>query len=53
VTLPHRGVGAHHGEPYRLQVRYACEDIDLLRRAYARSRATSSNAWPNTKWARR
>jgi transposase len=25
-------VGAHHGEPYRLQVRYACEDIDLLRR---------------------
>ncbi len=25
-------VGRHHGEPYRLQVRYACEDIDLLRR---------------------
>ena len=27
-----QSVGAHHGEPYRLQVRYACEDIDLLRR---------------------
>jgi transposase len=25
-------VGRHHGEPYRLQVRYACEDLDLLRR---------------------
>jgi transposase len=25
-------VGAHHGEAYRLQVRYACEDLDLLRR---------------------
>jgi phage shock protein A len=27
-----QSVGAHHGESYRLQVRYACEDIDLLRR---------------------
>jgi transposase len=27
-----QSVGAHHGEPYRRQVRYACEDIDLLRR---------------------
>jgi transposase len=25
-------VGRHHGEPYRLQVRYACEDLDLLRK---------------------
>lgn len=24
-------VGAHHGEPYRVQVRYFCEDIDVLR----------------------
>ena len=24
-------VGRHHGEPYRLQVRYACEDLDLWR----------------------
>lgn len=24
-------VGAHHGVAYRLQVRYACEDLDLLR----------------------
>jgi transposase len=27
-----QSVGAHHGEPYQLQVRYACEDITLLRR---------------------
>lgn len=27
-----RSVGAHHGEAYRVQVRYACEDLDLLRR---------------------
>ena len=25
-------VGAHHGDAYRIQVRYACEDLDLLRR---------------------
>lgn len=25
-------VGQHHDEAYRVQVRYACEDIDLLRR---------------------
>jgi len=24
-------VGPHHGEPYRLQIRYACEDLDLWR----------------------
>ncbi len=24
-------VGAHHGEPYQLQVRYACEDLEVLR----------------------
>lgn len=27
-----RSVGAHHGEPYVRQVRYACEDLDVLRR---------------------
>jgi transposase len=27
-----RSVGAHHGEPYQRQVRYACEHLDLLRR---------------------
>lgn len=27
-----RSVGRHHGEAYRLQVRYACEDLDLVRR---------------------
>lgn len=25
-------VGQHHGSAYRIQVRYACEDLDLLRR---------------------
>jgi transposase len=25
-------VGHHHGEAYRIQAKYACEDIDLLRR---------------------
>ncbi len=32
VEAAQQSVGAHHGDPYRLQVRYACEDIDLLRR---------------------
>jgi len=32
VDAATQSVGAHHGEPYRLQVRYACEDIELLRR---------------------
>jgi transposase len=27
-----RSVGQHHGPAYRVQVRYACEDLDLLRR---------------------
>jgi len=27
-----RSVGRHHGEPYRIQVRDTCEDLDLLRR---------------------
>jgi transposase len=27
-----RSVGRYHGEAYRLQVRYACEDLDVLRR---------------------
>jgi transposase len=32
IEAAKQSVGAHHGEPYRLQVRFACEDIDLLRR---------------------
>jgi transposase len=32
IEAAQRSVGAHHSEPYQLQVRYACEDIDLLRR---------------------
>lgn len=27
-----RSVGRHHGEAYRIQVRYTCEDLDVLRR---------------------
>jgi transposase len=32
VEAAKRSVGAHHGEPYVRQVRYACEDLDVLRR---------------------
>jgi transposase len=32
IEAAKRSVGRHHGEPYRLQVRYACEDLDTLRR---------------------
>lgn len=31
VDRAKRSVGAHHGEPYKLQIRYFCEDIDTLR----------------------
>ena len=27
-----RSVGQHHGTAYRIQIRYACQDLDLLRR---------------------
>ena len=27
-----RSVGHHHGDPYRLQTRYLCEDLQVLRR---------------------
>lgn len=32
IEAAQRSVGSHHGEPYRLQVRYLCEDLDTLRR---------------------
>jgi transposase len=32
IEAAKQSVGAHHGEPYQLEVRYACEDVDLLRR---------------------
>jgi len=32
IEAAQRSVGRHHGEPYRIQVRYACEDLDTLRR---------------------
>lgn len=31
ISAAKRSVGAHHGEPYRLQVQYFCEDIRTLR----------------------
>jgi transposase len=31
VDAAQRSVGRHHGEAYRVQVRYACEDLDILR----------------------
>jgi transposase len=32
VDAAKRSVGAHHGEAYQIQVRYACEQLELLRR---------------------
>ena len=32
IEAAKQSVGAHHGEPYQLEVRYACEDINVLRR---------------------
>jgi transposase len=32
IDAAKRSVGRHHGEAYRVQVRYACEDLDTLRR---------------------
>jgi transposase len=31
VAAAATSVGQHHGEPYRLHIRYACEDLDLWR----------------------
>jgi transposase len=32
IEAARRSVGQHHGAAYRIQVRYACQDLDLLRR---------------------
>jgi transposase len=32
IDAARRSVGQHHGAAYRIQVRYACQDLDLLRR---------------------
>jgi transposase len=32
IDAAQRSVGSHHGAPYKLQVRYVCEDLDTLRR---------------------
>ena len=32
IDAAERSVGRHHSEPYRIQVRYTCEDLDTLRR---------------------
>lgn len=32
IGAAERSVGRHHSEPYRIQVRFTCEDLDTLRR---------------------
>jgi transposase len=32
IAAAARSVGAHHAHPYRLQVKHACQDLDVLRR---------------------
>jgi transposase len=32
IEAAQRSVGSHHSEPYRIQVRFVCEDLDTLRR---------------------
>lgn len=32
IDAAQRSVGRHHSEPYRMQVRFTCEDLDTLRR---------------------
>ncbi len=32
IEAAQRSVGSHHSEPYRIQIRYVCEDLDTLRR---------------------
>jgi transposase len=32
IALAKTSVGVHHGDPYKLQVAYACEDLNTLRR---------------------
>jgi transposase len=32
IDAARRSVGQHHGATYRLQIRYACDDLDTLRR---------------------
>lgn len=32
IETAKRSVGAHHGDAYQIQVRYACEQLELLRR---------------------
>jgi transposase len=32
IEAAEKSVGAHHSEPYRLRIKYLCEDLDVLRR---------------------
>jgi transposase len=32
IEAAEKSVGRHHSEPYRLRIKYLCEDLDLLRR---------------------
>ncbi|MCB9599138.1 MAG: hypothetical protein H6720_02085 [Sandaracinus sp.] len=46
-----RTVGRHHGTPYELQMRYACEDITTLRARIKSSTTTSRRPSIDTRWA--
>ena len=32
ISAAEKSVGAHHSEPYRLRIKYLCEDLNVLRR---------------------
>jgi transposase len=32
IEAAERSVGAHHSEPYRIRIKYLCEDLEVLRR---------------------
>src|SRR6266436_6756602 len=32
IEAAEKSVGSHHSEPYRLRIKYLCEDLDVLRR---------------------
>ena len=33
IEAAKKSVGAYHSEPYRLRIKYLCEDLELLRRS--------------------
>jgi transposase len=32
IEAAEKSVGSHHSEPYRLRIKYCCEDLDVRRR---------------------